>query len=95
MNTLLRPYLHRVGDSVAVPQLSDMSGSKQVKSNVPFLSVTSTGHSRVADGQIQNPQVGDLGYERSEAEQHARRPRLQEVDQVRLIRKYTYRTINT
>jgi hypothetical protein len=80
---------------MVTPQLSDMSGSKQVKSNVPFLSVTSTGHSRVADGQIQNPQVGDLGYERSEAEQHARRPRLQEVDQVRLFQKYVYRAINT
>jgi len=79
---------------MAVPQLSDMSESKPVKSNVPFLSVPSSRHTRVADGQIQDPQVGDLGYERSEAEQHARRPRLQEVDQVRLVPN-VYRTINT
>lgn len=93
MNTLFRPYLYRVYDSVAVPELSDMSESKQVKSNIPFLSVSSTRHSRVPDGQVQDPQVGDLGYERSEAEQHARRPRLQEVDQVGLVRRYVYKII--
>lgn len=57
---------------------------KKDDEDIPLLRIPSARDARVPDCEIQDPQVRDLRDERSEAEQHARRSGLQEVDQVGL-----------